>query len=151
MITPVSCTMNALQKARQSTKLQPGVSTGLSLPCCCEKKAARYVGSKEFNFQIFHHDNDPAHSAHVTQAFLAKNNMPLVRQAPYYSMPLVRQAPYYSMPLVRQAPYYSMPLVRQAPYSPVLAPCDLWWSPNSERTAILITSGNYKKIDERVL
>ena len=34
------------------------------------------------NFQL-HHDNAPAHTAHVIQAFLVKNNMPLVRQAPY--------------------------------------------------------------------
>ena len=34
------------------------------------------------NFQL-HHDNAPAHSAHVIHAFLAKNSMPLVRQAPY--------------------------------------------------------------------
>ena len=34
------------------------------------------------NFQL-HHDNAPAHSAHVIQAFLAKNSMSLVRQAPY--------------------------------------------------------------------
>ena len=34
------------------------------------------------NFQL-HHDNAPAHSAHVVQAFLAKNSMPLIRQAPY--------------------------------------------------------------------
>ena len=33
-------------------------------------------------FQL-HHDNAPAHSAHVIHAFLAKNSMPLVRQAPY--------------------------------------------------------------------
>ena len=30
------------------------------------------------NFQL-HHDNAPAHSAHVVQAFLAKNSMPLIR------------------------------------------------------------------------
>lgn len=30
-----------------------------------------------------HHDNAPAHSAHLIQSFLAKNNTPLVRQAPY--------------------------------------------------------------------
>ena len=34
------------------------------------------------NFQI-HHNNAPAHSAHVIHAFLAKNNISLVRQAPY--------------------------------------------------------------------
>ena len=34
------------------------------------------------NFQL-NHDNDPAHSAHVIHAFLAKNSMSLVRQAPY--------------------------------------------------------------------
>ena len=34
------------------------------------------------NFQL-HHDSAPAHSAHVIHAFLAKNSMPLVRQAPY--------------------------------------------------------------------
>ena len=34
------------------------------------------------NFQL-HHENAPAHSAHVIHAFLAKNSMPLVRQAPY--------------------------------------------------------------------
>ena len=34
------------------------------------------------NFQL-HHDNAPAHSAHVIHAFLAKNSMSLVRQAPY--------------------------------------------------------------------
>ena len=109
--------------------LLPGVSTGSSLPWCWAKKTVRYVGSKEFNFQIFHHDNDPAHSAHATQAFLAKN----------------------SMPLVRQAPYHSMPLVQQALYSLDLAPCDFWWLPNSERKAISITSRNYKKIDGRAL
>ena len=31
----------------------------------------------------FNHDNAPAHSAHVIHAFLAKNSMSLVRQAPY--------------------------------------------------------------------
>ena len=36
------------------------------------------------NFQL-HHDNAPAHSAHVIHAFLAKNSMSLVRQAPYSS------------------------------------------------------------------
>ena len=35
------------------------------------------------NFQL-HHDNAPAHSAHVIHAFLAKNSMSLVRQAPYF-------------------------------------------------------------------
>ena len=34
------------------------------------------------NFQL-HHDNVPTYFAHVIQAFLTKNNMPLVRQAPY--------------------------------------------------------------------
>ena len=34
------------------------------------------------NFQL-HHDNAPAHSARVILAFLAKNSMSLVRQAPY--------------------------------------------------------------------
>ena len=34
------------------------------------------------NFQL-HHDNAPAHSAHVIHAFLAKNSMSLVRKAPY--------------------------------------------------------------------
>ena len=34
------------------------------------------------NFQL-HHDNASAHTTHVVQAFLVKNNMPLVRQAPY--------------------------------------------------------------------
>ena len=34
------------------------------------------------NFQL-HHDNAPAHSAHVIHAFLAKNSMSLVRQVPY--------------------------------------------------------------------
>ena len=33
-------------------------------------------------FQL-HHDNVPAHTAYVIQTFLVKNNMPLVRQAPY--------------------------------------------------------------------
>ena len=32
---------------------------------------------------FLHHDNAPAHSAHVIQDFLVKNGMPLVRQAPY--------------------------------------------------------------------
>ena len=40
-----------------------------------DKRAAK-------NFQ-FHHDNAPSYSTHVIQAFLAKNDMPLVRQAPY--------------------------------------------------------------------
>ena len=35
------------------------------------------------NFQL-HHDNAPAHSEHVIHAFLAKNSMSLVRQAPYF-------------------------------------------------------------------
>ena len=30
-----------------------------------------------------HHDNAPAHSSHLIQGFLAKHNIPLVRQAPY--------------------------------------------------------------------
>ena len=34
------------------------------------------------NFQL-HHDKAPAHSAHVIQAFLAKNSMPVLRQPPY--------------------------------------------------------------------
>ena len=34
------------------------------------------------NFQL-HHDNAPAHSAHVIQELLAKKSTPLVRQAPY--------------------------------------------------------------------
>ena len=34
------------------------------------------------NFQL-HHDNAPAHTAHVIQAFLVKSNMLLVRQASY--------------------------------------------------------------------
>ena len=34
------------------------------------------------NFQL-HHDNSPAHPAYVIHAFLAKNSMSLVRQAPY--------------------------------------------------------------------
>ena len=34
------------------------------------------------NFQL-HHDNAPAHFANVIHAFLAKNSMSLVRQAPY--------------------------------------------------------------------
>ena len=35
------------------------------------------------NFQL-HHDNAPAHSAHVIHAFLAKNSMLLVRRTPYF-------------------------------------------------------------------
>ena len=34
------------------------------------------------NWQL-HHDNAPAHSAHLIQAYLAKNNTPLVRHPPY--------------------------------------------------------------------
>ena len=34
------------------------------------------------NFQL-HHDNTPAHSAHVINAFQAKMSMSFVRQAPY--------------------------------------------------------------------
>ena len=34
------------------------------------------------NFQL-HHENAPAYFAYVIQTFLAKNSMPLVRQAPY--------------------------------------------------------------------
>ena len=34
------------------------------------------------NFQLYH-DNAPTHSAHVIQAFLPKNSVPLVRQVPY--------------------------------------------------------------------
>ncbi|PNF43836.1 hypothetical protein B7P43_G06040 [Cryptotermes secundus] len=30
-----------------------------------------------------HHDNAPAHSAHLIQIFVAKHNIPVVRQAPY--------------------------------------------------------------------
>jgi transposase len=30
-----------------------------------------------------HHDNAPAHSSHLIQSFLAKNNIPLIRQALY--------------------------------------------------------------------
>jgi len=30
-----------------------------------------------------HHDNSPTHSSHVIQGFLAKHNIPLIRQAPY--------------------------------------------------------------------
>jgi hypothetical protein len=30
-----------------------------------------------------HHDNAPAHSSHLIQSFLAKHNIPLIRQAPY--------------------------------------------------------------------
>ena len=35
------------------------------------------------NFQL-HHDRAHAHTPQVIQAFLIKNNMPLVRQVPYY-------------------------------------------------------------------
>jgi len=31
----------------------------------------------------FHHDNAPAHSSHLIQVFLAKHNIPLIRQAHY--------------------------------------------------------------------
>ena len=34
------------------------------------------------NIQL-HCDNAPTHTAHVIQAFLVRNKMPLVRQAPY--------------------------------------------------------------------
>ena len=34
------------------------------------------------NWQL-HHDNAPAHSAHVIKSFLAKNNTALVQQLPY--------------------------------------------------------------------
>ncbi|PNF42337.1 hypothetical protein B7P43_G03673, partial [Cryptotermes secundus] len=34
------------------------------------------------NWQL-HHDNDPVHSSHLIQGFLAKHGIPLVRQAPY--------------------------------------------------------------------
>ena len=30
-----------------------------------------------------HHDNAPTHSSHLIQGFLAKHNIPLIRQAPY--------------------------------------------------------------------
>jgi hypothetical protein len=30
-----------------------------------------------------HHDNAPAHSSQLIQTFLAKHNIPVVRQAPY--------------------------------------------------------------------
>ena len=32
----------------------------------------------------FHHDNAPAHSDHVINGFLAKNNMAFVQQPPYF-------------------------------------------------------------------
>ena len=32
----------------------------------------------------FHHGNAPAHSLHLIQGFLAKHNIPLIRQAPYF-------------------------------------------------------------------
>ena len=43
------------------------------------KRPGMWIGK---NWQ-FHHDNAPAHSAHVIIGFLAKNNRALVRQPPY--------------------------------------------------------------------
>jgi hypothetical protein len=31
-----------------------------------------------------HHDNTPAHSAHLIQTFVTKHNISVVHQAPYY-------------------------------------------------------------------
>ena len=70
------------------------------------------------NFQL-HHGNAPAHSAHVIYAFLVKNSMSLVRQAPY--SPDLARCDFWLF-LVKN----SMSLVRQAPYSPDLARCDFW-------------------------
>ena len=70
--------MNTHQKVKQSTK-----STTwrfyVAFVMLCEE-SGQTCGQQ--NFQL-HHDNAPAHSAHVVQAFLAKNSMPLIRQAPY--------------------------------------------------------------------
>ena len=52
----------------------------MSTSCSCAKKWPDMWRAK--NFQL-HHDNAPAHCAHVIQDFLAKNGMPLVRQALY--------------------------------------------------------------------
>ena len=51
----------------------------------CRRKAVRRKWPNMWaakNFQL-HHDNAPVYSVHVIHAFLAKNSMPLVRQAPY--------------------------------------------------------------------
>jgi hypothetical protein len=41
------------------------------------------VCSKSIEPWQLHHDNTPAHSAHLIQTFVAKHNIPVVRQAPY--------------------------------------------------------------------
>ena len=55
----------------------------LQVLCCLREAVQRKQPDMQAakNFQL-HHDNALAHSAHVIHAFLAKNSMPLVRQAP---------------------------------------------------------------------
>ena len=50
------------------------------------------------NFQL-HYDNARAHSAHVIHAFLAKNSMLLVRQAPY--SPDLAQCDFWLFPMLK--------------------------------------------------
>ena len=56
-----------------------------------------------------HHDNAPAHSSQLIQTFLAKHNIPVVRQNPY------------SPDRFPALPTGSL-LSRQVPYSPDMAP-----------------------------
>jgi len=52
---------------------------------CCLRNAVRRKRPDLWAAKTWqlHHDNAPAHSSHLSQGFLAKHNIPLIRQAPY--------------------------------------------------------------------
>jgi hypothetical protein len=66
------------QKAKLSTKYYLEVIRHLRDAVWCKRPDLW----ASHNWQL-HHDNAPAHSSHLIQSFLAKQGIPVVRQAPY--------------------------------------------------------------------
>ena len=73
------CIMNPHHKAKPSPKSS---TRGYFCHLCNTVRRKRPDLWAAETWQL-HHDNAPAHSLHLIQSFLAKHNIPLIRQAPY--------------------------------------------------------------------
>ena len=73
------CITNTHHKAKLSPK---GTTRGyfVAFVMVCGANDRNLWAAKTWQL---HHDNAPAHSSHLIQGFLAKHNIPLIRQAPY--------------------------------------------------------------------
>ena len=73
------CITNTHHKAKLSPK---GTTRGyfVAFVMLCGANDRNLWAAKAWQL---HHDNAPTHSSHLIQGFLAKNNIPLICQAPY--------------------------------------------------------------------